>query len=49
MSNNTIEMMKKIETAQQMLAEGSDPFFVSKLTGISPEIIKTMEFLAISK
>jgi hypothetical protein len=37
-----IEMKEKIEAAQQMLEEGSDPSFVSKLTGISLEGLKLL-------
>jgi hypothetical protein len=38
-----IEMKKTIETAQQMLEEGSDPYFVSKFTGISIENVKLLQ------
>lgn len=39
---NDIEMKKQVEIAQQMLEEGSDPSFVSKLTGISLEGLKLL-------
>ena len=34
------EINKKIDLAQKMIEEGSDPTFVSKITDLSPEIIK---------
>lgn len=34
------EINKKIEIAQKMIEEGADPTFVSKITELSPEIIK---------
>ncbi|MCL9685787.1 hypothetical protein [Legionella maioricensis] len=40
-----LEKEKKIEAAQKMLEEGSEPDFVSKLTGISLENIKLLQRL----
>ena len=40
-----LEMRKKIEEAQQMLEDGSDPDFVSKLTGVPIEGIRLLQKL----